>query len=187
MFCIRAREEKEEEERTGGRQGARRPAGGGGGQVPSGGFVARPLSAAPPPSGSSPTLRCCRPALPRLLCSALRCSPGKRGASRPRGRAAGGASAGARLLWGAEGPDVTSPSCRGFAGPGWAGMGRSRGEGQRRLLPRRDMPRGRMRRDEAAVPRCQNVLSLLCRINQSSVKFRDLFAVWLPCGFFQKC
>lgn len=123
MFCIRAREEKEEEERTGGRQGARRPAGGGGGQVPSGGFVARPLSAAPPPSGSSPTLRCCRPALPRLLCSALRCSPGKRGASRPRGRAAGGASAGARLLWGAEGPDVTSPSCRGFAWPGWAGAG----------------------------------------------------------------
>lgn len=184
MFCIRAREEKEEEERTGGRLGARRPAGGGGGQVPSGGFVARPLSAAPPPSGSSPTLRCCRPALPRLLCSALRCSPGKRGASRPRGRAAGGGFSRGSAFVGCGGPRRDIPVVPGLR---LAGMGRSRGEGQRRLLPRRDMPRGRMRRDEAAVPRCQNVLSLLCRINQSSVKFRDLFAVWLPCGFFQKC
>lgn len=126
---------------------------------------------------------------PCRVCSALRCAALQVSAALPARGAVrlGGASAGARLLWGAEGPDVTSPSCRGFAGPGWAGMGRSRGEGQRRLLPRRDMPRGRMRRDEAAVPRCQNVLSLLCRINQSSVKFRDLFAVWLPCGFFQKC
>lgn len=121
---------------------------------------------------------------PCRVCSALRCSPGKRGASRPRGRAAGGGFSRGSAFVGCGGPRRDIPVVPGLR---LAGMGRSRGEGQRRLLPRRDMPRGRMRRDEAAVPRCQNVLSLLCRINQSSVKFRDLFAVWLPCGFFQKC
>lgn len=121
---------------------------------------------------------------PCRVCSALRCSPGKRGASRPRGRAAGGGFSRGSAFVGCGGPRRDIPVVPGLR---LAGMGRSRGEGQRRLLSRRDMPRGRMRRDEAAVPRCQNVLSLLCRINQSSVKFRDLFAVWLPCGFFQKC
>lgn len=121
---------------------------------------------------------------PCRVCSPLRCSPGKRGASRPRGRAAGGGFSRGSAFVGCGGPRRDIPVVPGLR---LAGMGRSRGEGQRRLLPRRDMPRGRMRRDEAAVPRCQNVLSLLCRINQSSVKFRDLFAVWLPCGFFQKC
>jgi len=67
-----------------------------------------------------PPLLPASPAASALLCAALQVSAAlpARGAVR-----LGGASAGARLLWGAEGPDVTSPSCRGFAWPGWAGAG----------------------------------------------------------------
>lgn len=95
-----------------------------------------------PPPDSSPD----PPLLPaRRAASAPLCAPGKRGAPRGAGRL-GGVQPGLGF-WGTECSDVTSPSCR------------CRGEGQRRFLPRKDMPRGRMRRDKAAVPRCQSVVA----------------------------